>query len=431
VYAHGQERWKLIWPAFFWLFVVFALTTPFDFSWPDLVLNGMPAASIHDAIVNIHRGNMARRLGMVMLAGFAVFLLSRTRNRFRLNFPVGWFLVLYLAWSLLSLTWSIDTLFTLRRVVTAFILWLAAYAVAIRYSLREQAWLTVLVAGATLVLGVGNELRLHTLEPVNELWRFSGLFHAVAMGWNCSVLVLAAGFLATDEKHGIRRTFLWFVILFAFVFLILTKTRLAVASTIVCMALYGFLTFSGIKKTLLILVPIIVLCLAYLSLGNRLLYYTGQAGTLGRGEAARESVSTLTGRTLLWEECFRWALKRPLIGYGFNTFISPKHMETVYRNVGWMPNSVHSGYLDALMGLGVVGATVLIFFLLAALARAYLLSLWYGEYIFIMVSLLWLYCNLALAVAPITRPFFTTFFFLMLLARLAFLPGPEWNRRNI
>lgn len=422
-------RWKLVLLTFVVLLIVFGLSTPFNFEWPKAVKFKEWSSSTSAFVARIEHGNLGRQVGLLMLAVFSMFSLSRVENRYRVNLPTGWFFLFYLGWIMLSLSWSFDLFFTLRRVIIIYILWVSAVIFAGRYTLRELAFLAVLVTGSTLVIGFGNELRWHAFEPTNIWWRFSGLFHTVSMSWNCGILALASMFLVTDEKSSLRRAVLWFVFAAAIIFLLLTKSRMAFASTLFTMGLYWYRVVSGPNKLFLILGLIIALCLSYLALSNRWLYYVGEASTLGRGEAAKEQVGDLTGRLPLWKYCFRRSEERPILGWGFNTFISPKNMFEVARNVGWTPGSTHSGYVDAIMGLGYVGAAALIFFLLAALARAYDLSRRYPEYIFVVSVLIWLYYNLLLEATLITRPSFMSFFCMTLLARLALLPGAEWERK--
>jgi len=421
----NSERYRLIAITFFVLLLIFGLTTPFDFSWPDTVMQGKNIFSVTVAVARMEHGNMGRRVGLLLLGIYTIFTLSRTENRYRFHVPSGLILAFYLFWIQCSLVWSVDTLFTLRRVITVDILWAAAIATAARYKLRELAWLTVFITASTFFLGFANELRLHTFNPTNEMWRFSGLFHTVAMGWNLSILALSSMFLITGEKHGGCRFALIILMLLSIIFLALTKSRMPVVATLFSMVFYYYRVLSRSQKIIMILAPIIILSIAFFSLGDQLIRYGDAAATLGRGESARESVSNLTGRIPLWKECLKWAEKRPVVGYGFNTFINPGTIDEIFRNVGWMPVATHSGYVDALMGLGFVGAATLIFFLLTAFIRAWSLSRQYPEYIFIVSMLLWLYYNLFMGAGLITRPTFMTFFSMTLLARLAFLPGSK------
>ncbi len=423
----GLNIKSLPWGTFFFLLLVFALVTPFDFSWPQTVQLKANFIDTSEAIARMEHGNMGRRIGMLLLGGFAIFTLARSKNRFRINGALGWVLLFYFIWIISSLAWSIDPVFTLRRVITVALLWLAAAAISARHSLRELAALAVFITGTTAVLAFANELRLHTFNPADQIWRFSGLFHTVAMGWNCGLLALAAMYLAHVEKKKKCRIFFWCILGVAVLFLLLTKSRMAVAASLLSLGFFGLRVFSRRNIMLLILSIIMIGCFSYLVLGDMLLYYGEEMSTLGRGDVAKESVSNLTGRIPLWVECFHRAIDRPFLGYGFNTFISPTNLELIYRNIGWLPNSVHSGFVDALMGLGFIGFGAMTISFILALVRSLLLSKKSVDYIFVTSVLLWLYDNLLLEANLITMPTFMTFFSMVLLSRLAFLPGTEWE----
>jgi len=422
-------RWKLILLTSVVLLFVFALSTPFNFEWPKQVKFKEISATASASVDRMAQGNVRRQAGLLLLAAFSVFSLSRTENRYRINMPVGWLFLLYLGCILFSLSWSFDFTFTLRRVVTVYILWMSAIVFVGRYSLRELAFLTVLVTGATLAIGAGNELRLGTFVPTNEWWRFAGLFHAVGMAQNCGIMVLASMFLITGEKSSLCRSILWFIFVVAVIFLLLTKSRMAVASTLFASGLYWYRVFSGTKKALMVLGLAIAVSLSYQALSDRWIFYAGEVSTLGRGEAAKEQVRNLTGRLPLWKYCFERLEERPILGWGFNTFVSRGNLFDITRNVGWTPGSTHSSYLDALTGLGYLGGSVLMFFLLAALARAYNLSLRYPENIFVVSALFWMYYNMILETSLFVRPSFMCLFGMTMLARLALLPGREWERK--
>ncbi len=422
-----SENRQFPWLTCLFLLLIFILVTPFDFNWPATVKLRQNIIGTQEAIARMKHGNLERQIGMLMLGIFALFSLAKSKNRYRINGTLGWLLVFYLIWVMFSLAWTIDMTFTLHRVITVAILWFGAIAVAGRYSFKQLAAIALFVCGTTLALAFFNELRLHTIDISNPLWRFSGVFHTVAMGWNCGLLGLAALYLVTDEKRKMYKYFLWFVLVVSLVFLLLTKSRMAVAAALLSMGLYLFRVVSARDKLAFVLTGTIVVCLGYLVFGDLLLHYGVEASTLGRGRAAKESVTSLTGRIPLWLECFKWLEERPLQGYGFNSFVSPENITLIARHIGWIPNSIHSGYIDALMGLGFIGAGSLITFLVLSLKKAYDLSQHIPAYIFVCSVLVWLYYNLFLEANLITRPMFMTFFCMIILARLAFLPEKEWE----
>jgi exopolysaccharide production protein ExoQ len=74
---------------------------------------------------------------------------------------------------------------------------------------------------------------------------------------------------------------------------------------------------------------------------------------------------TLTGRTLIWSEAWALIEERPVLGHGYGAFWveSGEPASLLQAAVQWATPTAHSGYLDLLLQLGVVG---LILFLLSA-----------------------------------------------------------------
>jgi exopolysaccharide production protein ExoQ len=81
------------------------------------------------------------------------------------------------------------------------------------------------------------------------------------------------------------------------------------------------------------------------------------ASMLGRDE-------TLTGRTYIWAELLPIAMQHPILGCGYGGFWTSATIEA------YIINEAHSGYLEALMGLGFVGLFLLAMFLLSSCGRA-------------------------------------------------------------
>jgi len=232
-------------------------------------------------------------------------------------------------------------------------------------------------------------------------------------------------FLAINNEKKYERYFFWAVFFFSLILLYFTRSRMAVASTMISIGMYSLRVVAAEKRLLLILIFIIVGSLSYLVLGQEVVNMSETAATLGRGEAAKGHVSNLTGRIPLWKECFRWAYEKPLTGYGFNTFIGPHTLPSIKRNIGWIPGSTHNAYIDALVGLGFVGFSTMITFLILALKRSYDLSLIMPAYFYLIYILVWMCYNLLLESNLFTRPYFMAFFCMILITRLAFLPAKD------
>ena len=83
--------------------------------------------------------------------------------------------------------------------------------------------------------------------------------------------------------------------------------------------------------------------------------------------------STFTGRRLIWEFAQFEIARRPLLGWGYQSFwlVGPD-APSVVEAPAWvksMPNA-HNGYLDATLEMGYVGLALLVAFLLATLHAA-------------------------------------------------------------
>jgi O-antigen ligase len=79
---------------------------------------------------------------------------------------------------------------------------------------------------------------------------------------------------------------------------------------------------------------------------------------------------TLTGRTLIWDFALSEIARRPLFGWGYQSFwLVGTDAPSVFEAPSWvgsMPNA-HNGYYDTMLELGYIGCGLLIVFILATL----------------------------------------------------------------
>lgn len=87
--------------------------------------------------------------------------------------------------------------------------------------------------------------------------------------------------------------------------------------------------------------------------------------------------TTLTGRTEIWEESLLAARERPLSGYGFGAFwglggggVESDAAARIRARLAVPVANAHSGFLDVTLDLGIPGAVVAAFVLLAIVKRA-------------------------------------------------------------
>ena len=71
---------------------------------------------------------------------------------------------------------------------------------------------------------------------------------------------------------------------------------------------------------------------------------------------------TLTGRTDLWSYLITAIYQKPLLGWGYGAFWSPHNpaVAEIFRALRWDVPEAHNGILEILLGLGIIGAVMLV-----------------------------------------------------------------------
>lgn len=423
----GKKIKTLYWVLFFtFMLFIFSQTTPFMFNWPKMSQEGnIYAAGASGMIERSAQGNMKRRVWMFILAGVFTLSLLRAKNRFQINSPLGWVVIFYLGWILCSIMVSAEPMYTIRRIAVVYLMWIAAIAAAVQLSFQQLTRMAVFVTGVTLFLAIGNELRFNNMDVFNSAWRFAGLFHTVAMGVNIGIFVISTMFLISVEKRPIYRYLLWGLVAVGVVFLILTRTRTSAIATIFAVVVYWSYIVTPLKKILLLLGAVICLSAAYVGIGNQLLQYGEEASTLGRGESGKETAGSLTGRIPLWQYSMKSLAERPLCGYGYSSFLTPTNVDKFDQNVGWRPNTLHSAYVNEIMGTGIIGGAAFIAMLLLAMIRALSLARRTPQYFYIFSVIVWAATVYITEGGVANGMTFVIFYILACIAKLAFCPVKE------
>ena len=402
------------------LLIIFAVAGPFDLS----EAGGRLGADQDTIVQGLESGSMTRQVSLLSLGLFAtIALLDRKRGRLQVNGFLGCLMLFYVGLALVSPAWAEDPSFAIRRAFVLLALFLGALATVKRLPPIRIAALAAAGCGVTLVLSVAVELVSRTFRPFDETWRFSGVLHPVVQGWNCGLLVIASLALAVSEPRGRRRFFL--LSLGALVFLVLTRSRMPLISTILAMSVLGTFKSLGMRGLTFKLVYVFLVCtslfgLTSLVLGRNLGKSVESLAAMGRGEEGSSSLDTFTGRLPLWTEELNYVRARPILGYGYNAFFSPRNIGSLSDAAGWVPTSPHSGYIGTLLGLGFVGTATLVLALILALKRSISKARRGPDGAFVAAVTIWLCCNLFLESTIITDPNFPTFICLVVLASLAF-----------
>ena len=281
----------------------------------------------------------------------------------------NWVLAGFIVFALLSLIWTVTLVTTIYRAfLTLFVSFIAAY-LGLRLSTRNLVIFLALTVGvfalASLFLGVFfPQLAMSFEGPYAGLWH--GIFwHKIYLGATMAlgyVAYLVIIFSSREQYGRIEK-------IFAAIMLVVCGA-LAILSD----AASGLIVF-------VIQTGLFILVLSWLKWGHlvprRAYWWVGGVLVLGGifiltnlklffGLFNRSA--TMTGRVPLWQYLLKtYIAERPFFGYGFGAFWHQKGMmQSVQAVVGW-PYPVRvsdNGYMDILLGLGVVG----LFLLLAVLA---------------------------------------------------------------
>jgi len=373
------------------------------------------------AVSNIMGKDNWTRIGaLIALGAFAQFNFLRIKRvRFQINGLLGWLILFYLVWAALSIIWSIDPRFTAKRVGILLFLSLGALYVADRLTFQETIALVFFICAVAVLGGFVTELRTHNFLPFYGWWRFGGNLPYIIQGWHCGLLVLSSLALAKTAEQN-RAVYIGIAFI-AFLFLIITRSRGPFVSCFIASAVYWSLATPKRHQSLLIFFGIIIVgCLIYFLLGYQVsVGFSEIAVMLGRtGES--QSLGSLTGRVPLWKAAMELVKQRPLVGYGYEAFLTAQNLTFIAKKA-WATPSVHSGYINTLGGLGYIGAVTLVLSLFLSVMKSISLSKRNLDYAFILAVLVWLTFNLYTEDQLLGRPYFPVFVWMVMLAKLGFI----------
>jgi len=372
-------------------------------------------------------GNTSRRIAFLCIAALgAACLVTPTRKEFPQPNLLAILLFALLGWCAISVLWSIDVSMTIRRLIVLGCCAVGALGLSRQLTLREMAFVGLVISTGSLVMGVAVELSLGTFRPWAGDYRFSGTLHPNTQGLYLATMCFSSfSLLRAGAKP---RTLLLALFGAGFTFLVLTKSRTSTAGMLVGLAAIvtvgkgGALKWiTGLLGTYSAAVAALILLLAGVDLATEL----RDMALMGREEQAE----SLTGRVPIWTELTPFALKRPFLGYGYDSFWTPEHIDIVSSTLQWGIREAHSGYFDAVLSIGLIGAMLGVACALTGLATAAASYLRTGApgYGFAFAMLVFALIN-AFTESGMTMPFFGTFLIASGLFHLALDGGPEEER---
>ncbi len=369
-------------------------------------------------IAAVQEGFIGREICLPILGIIgAISLFRRTGEKLSVRGITAGIMVFFFLWACLSVVWADDTMLTAKRLLVLILLCLGALAIAKHFSLLEITE-AIFVSGAlTAVISLVQNCVMGTFHPLDPQYRFGGAMHPNDQGICFGLFFLSA--IALAERPTRKRCLYFFTTIIALIFLILTKSRAAFLSAVFAVSIYKYLRQSRKAVIGAIMFIIICICVSYLLLGDDLLSYIQKGLFLGR---TNQSVGTLNSRLPLWQECAMYFSRRPIFGYGYNAFWTAHHYARISADLDWGMGSAHNGYIDLILGVGVVGAGAFIIAMILAIVKAGALSMEFASSDYAIACAILIYILLSnLFESVLLLPHMATFFLYTLLLKIGFV----------
>jgi O-antigen ligase len=314
----------------------------------------------------VAEGSLTRRIGYVVFGLYGIVCWLRV-PRFRLSARglVAIMLLAFLGWAILSLTWSLSPMLTLRRLSALGLMALGISGLLRQFSGTGLVKLIFFMTLFYLIIGVGAEVALGTFRPWSSGYRFGGTLFPNPQGFNCAALVFSALTISITSKRF--RSVLLAIALGGFGFLLLTGSRGALGGGIAGLAALWMLRT---RRGLAVMTASLLICGGLVTV---LLVVNGlvQSPLKFLLTEREEGVGVLTGRSDLWAILMEYARERPILGYGYGAFFDPDRILAMADRVGaWAFGGPHSLYLGALVDVGAIGLICLLGVLFGAVWRS-------------------------------------------------------------
>ncbi len=325
----------------------------------------IPAAE--EYVRKVETGDMKRRFALSALGVLGFILLLQRRSRpLRINGALAWFVILFLIWAVASLSWAENVPLTVRRLVVLMMLSLGAGGVAASMSGREIVHMVFFCCTFYLLTGVTSEIALGNFLPLKTGYRFAGTFHPNHQGLNCAFVLLSSLILRwTETRH--RRLYAAIGVT-AVCFLILTKSRTAFTSAMATAGILWMVTSPVKHRITAILSTIIAVPIGVVLFETDFGKTMKHIFFLGR---ENPSAYTLTGRVPLWQQAIEYFDIRPFLGYGYQGFWTPERVDEVSSFQQWGIVQAHSGYIDMILSVGIIGCSIYLLMLALGVQRSW------------------------------------------------------------
>jgi len=265
-------------------------------------------------------------------------------------------ILVLLIFTLASVLWSVSPDITLRRVIALAGTTFFGCYLAVSYSLKQLLQLLAWTFAVSIILSFIFIIVLPKYGTMGGthtgVWR--GIYvHKNGLGKTMVASAIVFLLLALDANKN--SLVLWSGFFSSIVLLVSSKSTTSLLTLIAMIAIIPMCrTFRWRYE---VMIPTLISIILLSSISLTVLTSNSEFFLLFLGKDP-----TLTGRTDLWITIFNKVLQHPLLGYGFNAFWLGWNSEAsdIWRIVGWTAPNAHNGWLDLLLDLGFLGASIFI-----------------------------------------------------------------------
>jgi exopolysaccharide production protein ExoQ len=333
----------------------------------DVFVSRLPDyAHYDDTVIDVAVGtNLIRRVSFFLLAGLGIGLaVVSGRTPWKVNPWIALPMLGYVAWCGSSALWSVEPGMGFKRVVTLLCFYCCALGIGRRFDMRELCWLMFVIMAGYFAIGFAVEIALGTFRPWSSGHRFAGTLHPNSQAAHLTMMCLAAFALASSEAK--RRTWLYIMVVVGLVFIALTRSRTNLGGAFIALGAIAAIGSSLNTKVSAAYLGVLAACSGLLVLmlaGIEPVTQLFEAAMLGR----EDDVASLSGRGFIWPVCWEYIGQRPWLGFGYGSFWTPARIEYFLEEIQFSIFEAHNGYLELLLGTGIVGCVLFVVLMVTSL----------------------------------------------------------------
>jgi O-antigen ligase len=272
-------------------------------------------------------------------------LIGRYKEALALIKQEKWIAAFWL-WALASSAWSVASSFTVVHWIALLGTGIVGLYIALRFEPGEQV---NLVAGCLAAVAVASLLVALFLPGIGLAP--GGAWQGVFFPKNSLGRMMALGTFIFVLLVIERRRKRWICISMAVLCAVLLLLSQSATAIVVCVLMLALLPF---RKLLTMGNRLLIPLLAFFSM----LVMPFIAWLAGNSNAILRVLgrdNSFTGRIPLWNVVLQEIGSRPLFGFGYGAFWTTGEADRVRATIGWNAPHAHNGFLEMLLGVGLIG----------------------------------------------------------------------------